>query len=70
MIITNAKREDAKTLTELTIRSKNYWGYGHAQIEEWRDEQGPTVIEILFSSIERIHSLLQLIFAFLPMFRR
>ena len=38
MIITNAKREDAKTLTELTIRSKNYWDYGHAQIEQWRDE--------------------------------
>lgn len=38
MIITNAKQEDADTLTELTIRSKNHCGYGHAQIEQWRDE--------------------------------
>ena len=38
MNIENVKREDASTLTELTISSKNYWGYGHAQIEQWREE--------------------------------
>lgn len=38
MNISPAKITDANTLAELTIRSKNHWDYGHAQIEQWRDE--------------------------------
>ena len=29
---------DANTLTKLTLRSKSYWGYSEAQIEEWVEE--------------------------------
>lgn len=38
LIIEKARTENHKTLTELTIRSKDYWGYGIEQIEKWRDE--------------------------------
>ena len=38
MHIVEAKKGDAKILTELTIRSKDYWNYGRDQIEAWRDE--------------------------------
>ena len=38
MKIERAHRTDAKKLTELTIRSKDYWNYGTKQIEEWRDD--------------------------------
>lgn len=38
MRIDRSLRIDAKDLTELTIRSKSYWGYGDKQIEAWRDE--------------------------------
>jgi len=38
MIIEKARRQDAKNLTELTLRSKSYWDYGKEQIEEWREE--------------------------------
>ncbi|MEL6306231.1 MAG: GNAT family N-acetyltransferase [Bacteroidota bacterium] len=38
MHITRAQTSDAKAITELTLRSKNYWNYGEAQIEAWYDE--------------------------------
>ena len=38
MKIEKTTRNDAKDLTELTIRSKSYWNYGKEQIEKWRDE--------------------------------
>ncbi|MEO1484851.1 MAG: GNAT family N-acetyltransferase [Bacteroidota bacterium] len=38
MYITKALTSDAKAITELTLRSKNHWNYGEAQIEAWYDE--------------------------------
>ncbi|MCF8714294.1 GNAT family N-acetyltransferase [Joostella atrarenae] len=38
MEIIIASSDDNKELTELTIQSKSYWGYSHAQIESWKDE--------------------------------
>jgi len=38
MKIENAHRNDAQEITELTVRSKNHWGYGLDQIERWREE--------------------------------
>lgn len=38
MKIKKAHRTDADKLTDLTIRSKDYWKYGDIQIEEWREE--------------------------------
>jgi len=29
---------DAEEITELTMRSKDYWGYGERQMEKWRAE--------------------------------
>ncbi len=37
---------DAKNLTQLTIRSKSYWGYGEKQIAAWRAELTITEIKI------------------------
>ncbi len=36
--IEKAHRTDAEKITDLTIRSKNYWNYGDKQIMEWKDE--------------------------------
>ncbi len=36
--IEKANRKDAEKITDLTIRSKNYWDYGDKQIAEWKDE--------------------------------
>ena len=38
MHIIPAHFSDAKAITELTLRSKNYWNYGEAQIEAWYEE--------------------------------
>ena len=38
MKIEKANRTDASELTELTIRSKDYWNYGEKQIQEWRGD--------------------------------
>src|SRR5690606_39603027 len=38
MKIERANKTDAEKITELTIRSKDYWNYGAKQIEEWSDE--------------------------------
>ena len=38
MRIEKAYRTDAEKITDLTIRSKNYWNYGDQQIAEWKDE--------------------------------
>ncbi|MEM6540006.1 MAG: GNAT family N-acetyltransferase, partial [Bacteroidota bacterium] len=38
MKIEKAQRADSEKITDLTIRSKNYWNYGDKQIAEWRDE--------------------------------
>lgn len=38
MKIEKANKTDAEKITELAIRSKDYWNYGAKQIEEWRDE--------------------------------
>ena len=37
MKIGKANKTDAEKITELAIRSKDYWNYGAKQIEEWRD---------------------------------
>ncbi len=38
MKIEKAHRADANNLTNLTIRSKDYWNYGAKQIQEWIDD--------------------------------
>ena len=38
MNVKKANRIDANEITELTMRSKNFWDYGKNQMEEWRDE--------------------------------
>lgn len=38
MKIEIAKNIDAKELTELTMRSKSYWGYSSLQISNWKDD--------------------------------
>jgi len=38
MKIVGATKNDARALTELTIRSKAYWNYGAEQIKAWMDE--------------------------------
>lgn len=38
MKIKRASKIDAIPITELTMRSKNYWNYGLEQMEEWRDD--------------------------------
>ncbi|MFK8045188.1 MAG: GNAT family N-acetyltransferase [Crocinitomicaceae bacterium] len=38
MKIEKAQNTDSKDLTELTIRSKSYWGYSSEQITEWKDD--------------------------------
>lgn len=38
MKVEKANRTDANKITELTIRSKDHWGYGKDQIEAWRAE--------------------------------
>ena len=38
MKIERVKTTDAEEITELTIRSKDFWGYGKKQMEEWREE--------------------------------
>lgn len=35
--ITKANADDAKILTEITKRSKAYWGYSDEQMKEWSD---------------------------------
>ncbi len=46
MKIKKAQKTDAQRITELTFRSKNYWGYGASQIEAWRDDLTMTPGEI------------------------
>ena len=38
MKINKASAEDHIILTEITLRSKNHWGYGKEQIELWRED--------------------------------
>ena len=38
MKVIKATTNDAKTLTDLTIRSKAYWNYSQEQIELWRED--------------------------------
>ena len=38
MEIIKATANDSNHLTDLTFRSKAYWGYNAEQMEEWRDE--------------------------------
>ena len=38
MKIVMADKKDADQLTDLTMRSKDHWGYGRKQIEEWRED--------------------------------
>ncbi len=38
MKIEKANLNDAEQLTELAIRSKDYWNYGPIQVEEWRED--------------------------------
>ena len=38
MKIERAAPRDAEKLTALAMRSKNYWNYGDALIESWRNE--------------------------------
>lgn len=55
MQIIEATQNDAKVLTELTMRSKAHWGYSPDQMESWREEltitpdylsKHPTFVEI------------------------
>jgi len=38
MIVEKANRIDHKELTDLTKKSKSYWGYSPDQIKKWNDE--------------------------------
>lgn len=38
MIIRDATLVEAPLLTELTLLSKDYWGYGPAQMAKWKEE--------------------------------
>ena len=38
MEIVKAKEDDSDVLTQLTIRSKDYWNYGKEQIAEWEED--------------------------------
>lgn len=38
MIVEKANRIDHKELTDLTKKSKSYWGYSPDQIEKWNDD--------------------------------
>jgi GNAT superfamily N-acetyltransferase len=38
MKIKKAHRTDANKITDLTIRSKDFWNYGAEQIAEWKDD--------------------------------
>lgn len=38
MKIKKAHRTDANKITDLTIRSKDFWNYGAEQITEWKDD--------------------------------
>jgi len=38
MQIEQVHKSEASDITELTIRSKDHWGYGKEQIEKWREE--------------------------------
>lgn len=37
-MIISATISDAKTLTQIALKSKAFWGYSEAQIENWREE--------------------------------
>ena len=38
MKIEKANRTDANKITDLTIRSKDFWNYGAEQIAQWKDD--------------------------------
>ncbi|MGH1336369.1 MAG: GNAT family N-acetyltransferase [Aureispira sp.] len=38
MTFRKAQKSDAQDLTELTIRSKAYWGYTQEQMTQWKDD--------------------------------
>jgi len=40
MTVEKANRIDHKELTDLTKKSKSYWGYSSEQIEKWRAISG------------------------------
>lgn len=37
-MIVSAEISDAKTLTEIALKSKAFWGYSDSQIESWRED--------------------------------
>lgn len=54
MKIENARIEDAKELTDLTIRSKSYWNYSDQQIEIWRNDLTVTADYILEKEVFKL----------------
>lgn len=66
--ILKAQGKDAQKLTELTLRSKDYWGYGAAQIESWKEELTITEAYILENEVYKLVTGNDLIgfYAFLP----
>ena len=37
-MIVSAKNFDAKTLTDIAVKSKGFWGYSYELIESWRED--------------------------------
>lgn len=66
--ILKAQGKDAQKLTELTLRSKDYWGYGATQIESWKEELTITEAYILENEVYKLVTGNDLIgfYAFLP----
>ena len=46
-MIVKATISDAKTLTEIALKSKAFWGYSHDLIESWREDLTVTSTMIL-----------------------
>jgi N-acetylglutamate synthase-like GNAT family acetyltransferase len=56
MKIIKAKNTDSKGLTELTLKSKAYWGYSLKQIDEWRDD---LTINAKYIETNEVYSLIE-----------
>ena len=56
MLFEKATVNDAVELTELTMRSKAFWGYSPIQIEGWRDELTITPNYIQFNQVVKLIS--------------
>ena len=54
MLITPAHPSDHLTLTQLTQQSKAHWGYGAAQMREWKEELTITAEQIATGNVYQL----------------